>query len=200
MMLLVLGIAVFLGIHLLPTQPDLRDGLAARLGAGTYKAAFAVLSAVGLVLIGLGYHKLQLMPGKNPQLWIPPVAMRHVAATLMLPAMILLVAAYIPSRIRTAVKHPMLAAVKLWALAHLLANGDLAGLVLFGSFLAWAIYDRISVKKRSALGPLGSAQGGLGGDVAAILVGTALYAVLILGGHYWLVGKAPLALKFSFAP
>lgn len=200
MMLLALGIAVFLGIHLLPTQPDLRDGLIARFGAVTYKVVFAVLSAIGLVLIALGYHKLQMMPGKNPQIWAPPVAMRHIALALMLPAMILLVAAYIPSRIRTAVKHPMLAAVKLWALAHLLANGDLAGIVLFGSFLAWAVVDRISVKKRGALGPLGAAKGGVGGDVAAVVIGTALYAVLLLGGHYWLVGKAPIALSFSFAP
>lgn len=200
MMLLALGIVVFLGIHLLPTQPDLRSGLVTRFGEGAYKVAFALLSFAGLALIVLGYHKLQLMPGKNPQIWVPPVGMRHLAAALMLPAMILLAAAYIPSRIRTAVKHPMLAAVKIWALAHLLANGDLAGIVLFASFLAWAVVDRISVKKRGALGPLGAAKGGLGGDLAAVLVGTVLYAVLILGGHYWLFGKAPLPIAFSFAP
>lgn len=200
MMLLALGIAVFLGVHLLPTQTELRSGLIARFGTGAYKAAFALLSAVGLALIVLGYHKLQVMPGKNPQIWTPPAAMRHVAALLLLPALILLAAAYIPSRIRTAVKHPMLAAVKLWALAHLLANGDLGGMLLFGAFLAWAIFDRISVKQRASLGPLGTATGGLGGDIAAILVGTILYVVLILGGHYWLVGKVPLPINFSFAP
>ena len=103
------------------------------------------------MLIVLGYHKLQIMPGKNPQLWNPPVWSRHLAFVLMLPSFVLLVAAYVPSRIRTAVKHPMLAAVKIWAFAHLLANGDLGSLVLFGSFLAWAVYDRISVKRRAAL-------------------------------------------------
>jgi uncharacterized membrane protein len=200
MMLLALGIIVFLGIHLLPTQPDLRSGLVTRFGAGAYKAAFALLSFAGLALIVLGYHKLQLMPGKNPQIWVPPTGMRHLAAALMLPALILLAAAYIPSRIRTAVKHPMLAAVKIWALAHLLANGDLAGIVLFGSFLAWAVVDRISVKKRGALGPLGAAKGGLGGDLAAVLAGAVFYVVLILGGHYWLFGKVPLPIAFSFAP
>ncbi len=200
MMLLVLGIVVFIGIHLLPTQPDLRSGLITRFGEGAYKVAFALLSFAGLALIVVGYHKLQLMPGKNPQLWVPPAGMRHLAAALMLPALILLAAAYIPSRIRTAVKHPMLAAVKIWALAHLLANGDLGGMVLFASFLAWAVVDRISVKKRGAMGPLGAAKGGLGGDLAAILVGTVLYVVLILGGHYWLFGKVPLPIAFSFAP
>lgn len=200
MLPLVLGIAIFLGVHLLPTQPDLRDGLISRFGVATYKIAFMVVSIAGLVLIALGYHKLQLTPGKDPQIWAPPVAMRHVSLLLMLPALILLAAAYIPSRIRTAVKQPMLAAVKLWALAHLLANGDLGGIVLFGSFLAWAVYDRISVKKRGALGPLGEEKGGLGGDLAAILAGVVLYFLLILGGHYWLTGKVPVAVKFSFAP
>ena len=200
MLLLALGLALFLGIHLVPTQPDLRSGLIERFGANAYKAAFSLVSLVGLVLIIAGYHKLQVMPGKNPQLWTPPTAMRHIALLLMLPAMILLAAAYIPSRIRTAVKHPMLAAIKLWALAHLLSNGDLAGVLLFGGLLAYAVIDRISVKKRAALGPLGDAKGGLTGDVAAFAVGTTLFLVLLLGGHYWLIGKSPAAITFSFAP
>jgi len=115
------------------------------------RAVFSVLSLIGLVLIVLGYHKLQLMPGKNPQLWSPPVWTRHLAFVLMLPSFVLLVAAYVPSRIRTAVKHPMLAAVKIWAFAHLLANGDLGSIVLFGSFLAWGVYARIAAKRRGAL-------------------------------------------------
>lgn len=198
MMPLALGLLIFLGVHLLPTQGDLRSGLVARFGATTYKIAFSLLSAVGLVLIVVGYHKLQLMPGKNPQLWTPPTAMRHIALALMLPAMILLAAAYIPSRIRDAVKHPMLAAVKTWALAHLLSNGDLAGVLLFGSFLAWAVFDRISLKSRSdGLGPLGAKKGSLGGDIAAVVVGTGLYAWLVLGGHMVLIGKAPIALSFA---
>ncbi len=194
MLILVLGIAVFIGVHLVPTEPEMRAGLIARFGETTYKAVFGVLSLAGLALIVLGYHKLQLMPGKNPVIWSPPVWTRHIALALMLPAMILLVAAYVPSRIRTAMKHPMLVAVKLWALAHLLANGDLGGMVLFASLLAYAVYDRISVKKRGALGPLGAAKGGLGGDLAVVVIGTALYAVLLLWGHAWLFGKAPLAI------
>lgn len=198
MMPLALGLLLFLGVHLLPTQPDLRDGLVARFGATTYRIAFSLLSAVGLLLIAFGYHKLQVMPGKNPQIWTPPTGMRHVAAALMLPSLILLAAAYIPSRIRDVVRHPMLAAIKLWATAHLLANGDLGGMLLFGSFLAWAVYDRISLKTRSGgRGPLGNKTGGVGGDIAAIVVGVVLYAALILGGHMWLIGKAPLPIHFA---
>lgn len=193
MMMLIVGIVVFLGVHLLPTVPDVRDGLRARLGETTYKALFSLMSLIGLLIIVLGYHKMQLNPGKNPILWDPPTWTRHIALALMLPAMILLVATYVPSRIRTAVRHPMLLAIKLWALAHLLANGDLASLLLFGSFLAYAIYDRISVKARGALGPLGAAQpSSLINDVMVVLIGAALYLSLLFGLHEWLIGVGPL--------
>jgi len=188
MLILLIGLAIFFLVHVVPTAPDIRSGLVARFGEGTYKIIFAALSLVGFALIVLGYHKLQIMPGKNPQLWAPPVWTRHLAFTLMLPAMILLVAAYVPSKIRTAVKHPLLAATKLWALAHLLANGDLGSVALFGSFLAYAIYDRISVKRRNALGPLGSAQGSLSGDVVAVAAGLALYGLMLHWGHGALIG------------
>jgi uncharacterized membrane protein len=193
MMVLIVGLIIFLGIHLLPTSPELRDALKERLGETPYRIMFSLVSAAGLVVIVLGYHKLQLHPGKNPILWDPPVWTRHLAAALMLPAMILLVASIIPSRIRTAVRHPMLIAIKTWALAHLLANGDLAALLLFGSFLAFAVYDRISVKKRSALGPLSAAQPKSAlNDVAVVVIGVALYAALLLGGHQWLIGVSPI--------
>lgn len=198
MLPLILGIVVFFAVHLVPTAPGLRNGLSQRFGEGIYKTAFSLISLAGLVLIVVGYHKLQLMPGKNPVLWTPPEFMRHVAALLMLPSMILLAAAYIPSGIRTAAKHPMLAAVKLWALAHLLVNGDLGAIVLFGSFLAYAVYDRISVKERAAAGPLGARTGGLGGDLAAVIVGIALYLFLLVVGHGLLIG-VPI-LTVSFAP
>lgn len=193
MMVLIVGLILFLGVHLIPTQPELRDGLKERIGEGPYKILFALLSLVGLVVIVLGFHKLQLHPGKNPILWEPPIWTRHLAVALMLPAMILLVASLIPSRIRTATRHPMLIAIKIWALAHLLANGDLASLLLFGSFLAFAVYDRISVKKRGALGPLGAAAPASAlNDVLVIGVGLALYAWLLLGGHQWLIGVSPM--------
>lgn len=193
MMLLIVGLIIFLGIHLLPTSPEVRNGLRDRLGVGPYKAVFSIVSLFGFAIIVLGYHKMQLNPGKNPVLWDPPTWTRHIALLLMLPAMIFLVASQIPSRIRTAVKHPMLIAIKTWALAHLLANGDVASLLLFGTFLAFAVYDRISVKKRGELGPLGASQPTSAiNDVIVVGVGIALYAALLFGGHQWLIGVAPL--------
>lgn len=198
MLLLILGLVLFLGTHLLPTVPDLRRSLAARLGENGYKGLFTLLSLAGLALIVVGFGKAQMLVGsKNPILWYPPIWTKHIAFLIMIPALILLIAAYVPSRIRTAAKHPMLAAVKLWALAHLLANGDLASLLMFGSFLAWAVYDRISVKKRAALGPLGNRTGGLVGDVVAVAGGLGLWAFLLLGGHHFAFG-VPL-LSYSFA-
>ena len=188
MLTLVVGLLVFIIVHLAPTAPDVRRSLVERFGEPAYKLAFSLVSALGLALIVYGFAKLHATPGKNPELWTPPHAMRHVTMLLMLIAFVLLAAAYIPSRIRTAVQHPMLAAVKLWAFAHLLVNGDLASIVLFGSFLAWAIYDRISVKRRAALGPLGARTGGLAGDVAAVAVGVGLYLIMLLWGHARLIG------------
>lgn len=200
MLPLIIGLIVFFAIHLVPTNPGLRQGMVDRFGAGAYKGIFALLSAVGLALIVIGYHKLQVHPGKNPgPWWGADGPQRHVAMGLMLVSMILLAAAYVPSRIRTAVKHPMLAATKLWALAHLLVNGDLGSIVLFGSFLAYAIYDRISVKRRGAMGPLGAKTGGLMGDVTAVLLGLALYAFMAFYGHSALIG-VPVMPAASFAP
>ena len=186
---------MFFAVHLVPTSASLRNGIAERFGEPAYKIAFSVLSLIGFVLIVMGYHKLQLMPGKNPVLWDPPTWTRHIAFLLMLPAMIFLVAAYVPSKIRTALKHPMLVAIKTWALAHLLVNGDLGSLVLFGSFLAYAVYDRISVKRRAGAGPP-PAPAGVLGDVIVVVVGVALFAFMLLWGHGALIG-VPL---INFAP
>jgi uncharacterized membrane protein len=192
MLVLVIGLVVFFAIHLVPSDVALREGLIARFGLTGYKAIFGIVSLVGFVLIVIGFAKLQVHSGKNPQLWVPPLWTRHLAAALMLPAIIALVAAYIPSRIHTALKHPMLVAIKIWALAHLLANGDLAALVLFGSFLAFAVYDRISVKKRHALGPIGAKTGPWYNDLIVLGVGTALYLVILLWAHQLIIGVSPL--------
>lgn len=197
MLILVLGILLFLAIHLVPTSPALRAGLADRFGEGAYKVGFSVLSLAGLALIVIGFHKLQVMPGKNPVIWDPPSWTRHIAFLLMLPAMILLVASQIPSRIRTAAKHPMLVAIKLWALSHLLVNGDLGSLVLFGSFLAFAVYDRISVKRRAGTAPP-PAPASAFNDVIVVVLGLALYLFLMFGGHGALIG-VPIT-SVSFAP
>lgn len=192
MLILILGLVIFLGVHLVPTSVPLRDGLRARFGATAYQIGFSVASLLGLVLIVYGFGKVQGLPGKNPVIWFPPVWTKHIAWLAMWPALVLLAAAYIPSRIRDRVGHPMLIAVKIWAAAHLLANGRLADIVLFGALLAWAAFDLVSVKRRGATGPLGARKGTPSGDVAAIVVGSAIYAWLLLGGHGKLIGIALL--------
>jgi uncharacterized membrane protein len=188
MWLLLVGLGLFFVAHLVPTRPDLRARLVARFGAGRYSGLFSVVSLVALAMIVWGYGRMQGLARGNPQVWDPPAWNKHVTMLLMVPALILLVAAYVPSRIRNATGHPMLIAIMMWALGHLLANGDLASLLLFGSFLAYAVYDRISVGRRHALGPLGEAKGGLPGDVAAIAGGLVLYALLLFWGHQKLTG------------
>lgn len=188
MLLLIAGLALFFIAHLVPTATNVRDELIARAGPSGYKGLFSIASAIGLALIVIGYGQVRFDGNVNPAIWTPPAWTRHVAFTLMLPAMILLVAAFVPSRIRTAVKHPMLAAIKIWALAHLIANGDLASMLLFGGFLAYGIWDRISVKKRAAAGPLGQRTGPAINDAIVVAAGLALYVVTLLWGHYWLIG------------
>jgi uncharacterized membrane protein len=193
---MIIGLMVFLGVHLVPTQPDLRNGLIERFGSGAYKGAFAVLSLVGFVLIVVGYGKMQVLAGKNPQIWVPPTWTAHVALVLMLVSMVLLVAAYVPSNIKRIVGHPMLVAIKLWALAHLLANGDLASMILFGSFLGYAVFDRISVKRRQTTDTDATSRGypggGYLGDVIVVAAGLALYAAIAFYLHERLIGVAPM--------
>ncbi len=192
MLLLVIGLLIFLGVHLVPTQPDVRNNLRVRFGTGPYQIGFTVVSLVGFALIVYGYGKVQFLPAKNPQLWVPPQWSRHLLWALMLPASILLAAAYVPSRIRTAVGHPMLIAIMIWSAGHLLANGRAAALLLFGTFLAWAVFDYASVKKRNAKGPLGSKQGTITGDLAAIAIGIAFWIFMLYWGHAKLIGVALL--------
>jgi len=112
MLPMIIGLVVFFTIHLIPTNPELRKGLVARYGESAYKIGFSIISLIAFVVIVLGYHKLQMMPGKNPLLWDPPMALRHATYLLMFASIILLVAAYIPSKLRDIVKHPMLGAIK----------------------------------------------------------------------------------------
>ena len=144
---MIAGLVLFLGVHTFTTQRDVRARLIAATGDGTYKILYSLASAVGLALIVWGFAKYRATGWID--VWTPPLAMRHLTAALMLPAVILVVASYIRGRIYTTLKHPMLTGVKLWAAAHLLANGDLGSIILFGSFLAWAVFDRISLKRRS---------------------------------------------------
>jgi uncharacterized membrane protein len=188
MLKLLSGLILFHGIHLVPTRTGLRASMVERLGRSGYMGLFSFASLIGLILIVIGYGDMRGLARANPQLWVPPTWTRHLVYLLMVPAMILLVAAYVPSRIRDRVRHPMLASIKLWALAHLLVRGDLASLLLFGSFLAYGIYDRISVKKRQALGPLGDRPGTARGDIIVIGVGLVVYAFMLFVGHGALMG------------
>jgi len=130
-----------------------------------YKIGYALVSLVGLALIVWGFSHYRAA-GMWP-VWSPPKALKHLNTALMLPAVILVVAAYLRGRIYTALKHPMLAGVKLWAFGHLLANGDLGGIILFGSFLAWAVFDRISLKRRADPGAPPIPVGGVTNDLIA---------------------------------
>jgi len=184
--IMILGLVLFLGVHALTTQRDLRARMIASTGEGVYKAGYALVSLLGLVLIVRGfahYHSEGLI-----ELWTPPRALKHLTMALMLPAVILVVAAYIRGRIYTAVKHPMLSGVKLWAAAHLIANGDLGGIILFGSFLGWAVFDRISLKRRADAGGPPIPVGGWGNDLIAVAVGIVAYLALVFAFHPVVMG------------
>lgn len=189
--LLLVGIIIFFAIHAVPMRPAVRAGIAGKLGENGYKALFSLVSLLGLVLIIYGYAELRSDGDANLDLWTPPDWTRHIVFLLTLIAFVLLAAAYVPSRIRDKTGHPMLVAIKIWAFAHLLANGDLASILLFGSFLAYAVVDRISLKRRSPAsgrGPIGDKTGGLTGDITAIVVGLAAYVFMLFLGHTWLIG------------
>jgi len=189
MEMLVIGLVLFLGIHTVSiVAPQWRDGQVARLGEGPWKGIYSVVSAIGFALLIYGYGAAR----QNPVvLYTPPTALRHLALLLMLPVFPLLVAAYVPGRIKAMTKHPMLLATKFWALAHLLANGTLADVLLFGGFLAWAVADRISVKRRPAR-PIPGAPPRPYNDVIVVVIGLALYAMFVMGAHRWLFGVSPL--------
>jgi uncharacterized membrane protein len=184
--ILVLGLAIFVIPHVFVTRREARAAAVARFGEGPYKAVFSLLSIVGVVLMGVGFARYRAA-GMIP-VWSPPDVMRHVAVALTWPAIVLVVAAYLPGHIKRTLKHPMLVGVKLWAFAHLLANGDLGSIVLFGGILAWAVFDRISLKRRTDPGAPPIPVGGWGRDVAAVLVGTLLYFALGYLFHPYVIG------------
>ncbi|GAA0782710.1 NnrU family protein [Roseibium denhamense] len=158
-----------------------------KLGEIGYKVAYSLVSLAGVVLIAKGYGTAY--EARAIQIYTPPVWLSHLTLLFMIPAFIFFVAAYVPCRIKKALKHPMLVAVKLWAFSHLLANGDLASLLLFGSFLAWAVVDRISVKKRGLAGGLPDDVVPVRfGDAIVILIGLAAYALFAFKLHPWLIG------------
>ena len=190
MLILVLGLVIFLGTHAFTMARERRAALVARLGEVPYKLLYSGLSLLGLILIGNGFG--QYRAAGMIDLWYPPVWTRHLALTLNILAFICLVAAYVPGRIKRALKHPMLAAVKIWALAHLIANGDLGSILLFGSILAWAVMARISAKRRrdevrDHAGPAVE-PAGLRNDVIAVVAGIAVWFAFARWLHPWWIG------------
>ena len=190
MTLFIAGLVIFLGIHSISiVAPEWRDAQIARRGEKAWKGVYSVVSLIGFVLLIYGYGVARQTP---TILYTPPTAMRHFALLLMLPVFPLLIAAYRPGRIQRATKHPMLLAVIIWALAHLLANGTLADVLLFGGFLIWAAVDRIAVKRRAVQHEVRTAPASKSNDLIAIVGGLAIYAAVVMGVHRWLIGVSPL--------
>ncbi len=186
LLVMIAGLAMLLGMHVFTTQRDARARMIASMGEGTYKIVYSLVSIVGLALIIWGFSWYRATGWID--VWHPPVATKHIAVALMLPAVIMVVASYIRGRIYTTLKHPMLAGVKLWAAAHLLANGDLGSIILFGSFLAWAVFARISLKRRGDAGAPPIPVGGMTNDLIAVAVGVIAYIALAFAFHPAVIG------------
>ena len=191
MLYLVLGLVLFLGVHSVRIVADVwRTQTMARLGAGAWKGLYSLASAAGLVLIVWGYGLARQQP---VALWLPPVGMRHAAALLTLIAFILLAASYVPrNAIKARLHHPMVLGVKVWALAHLISNGNLADVVLFGAFLLWAVLDFRAARQRDRAQATVYASGTAAGTVATLVVGAVAWAAFAFWAHAMLIGVAPL--------
>jgi len=192
MAVLVFGLLLFLGVHSIRIFADgWRTAQIARLGAAPWKGVYAVASLIGFGLIVWGFGSARAEP---IVIWSPPLWTRHLAALLMLLAMILLVAAYVPgNRIKAVIGHPMLAATKTWAVAHLLANGNLVDIVLFGTFLLWSIAGFVSGRRRDRVAGVTYPTLGVARDLLTIAIGAAVWAIIVFYAHLRLFGVNPLA-------
>lgn len=192
MIVLLLGLIAFLGAHSARIVAERwRARQIARYGLGRWKAIYSIVSVVGLVLIVWGYGLARTDP---VVLWQPPAWTRHLAALLTLAAFVLIAAAYVPgTHIKAKLRHPMVIGIKLWAAAHLIANGTLADVLLFGSFLAWAVFDFKAARARDRAAGVQYAPTGAARDVVAIAVGLAAWIVFALYLHAWLIGVRPFA-------
>ena len=185
MIFLVIGLIVFFSMHSISiVNEPWRNSLEAKFGAAGWKGIYSVISLAGFVAICWGYGVARQDP---VVLYSPPAWAHYVVILLMLGVFPLFLAANLPGRIKSAAKHPLLAATKLWALAHLLANGTLADVLLFGSFLAWAVADRVSMKHRTQRRIM-SAPATPFNDIAAVVVGLVIYALFVVWGHEALFG------------
>lgn len=189
MALLLLGLVLFLGVHAFTMARPARAGLVERIGEGPYKGLYSLASLAGIVLISIGFARYRASGWID--VWYPPVWTRHLALLLVWAAFIAFVAAYLPGRIKRTLKHPMLAGLKLWAAAHLLANGDLGSMLLFGSLLAWAVAARINVKRRDEVrdhGGEAAEPAGWRNDAIAVAIGTAAFLLFAIWLHPVLIG------------
>lgn len=189
---LILGLVIFLGCHIVTRQRDLRARLIASKGEKFYRAVYSLVSLLGVALIAHGF-KVYRAAGMIP-VWDPPRWLAHPAMLLMWVSMILLVASNInaPGKIKARTKHPMLLATKIWATAHLLVNGDLGSIILFGAFLAWAVWARIMLKRAGDVGhpEAATAPNAARYDLIAIVAGTAITALFVVWAHKFLIGVA----------
>ena len=183
--ILILGLLVFLGTHVFVSFREARARAIAQLGLPAYRGLFALVSLVGLALIVWGYADYRAHGWID--VWSPPAFMRHITVGLMLFSVIFMVAAFVPSHIKARLKHPMLASVKTWAFAHLLSNGDLGSILLFGTFLAWGVYARISAKRRTDLKPI-AAPAGWTNDALVVAIGVVVYLALGYAFHPVVIG------------
>lgn len=184
MTVLLIGLLIFLGVHSVRiVADDWRGAQIQRMGELPWKAAYSVASILGLALVIWGYGQTRLDP---VWVWQPPVALSHVVSLFMIPAFVLLVAAYVPrNHLKARLGHPMILAVKLWAFAHLLANGRLGDIVLFGAFLVWAIFDFRSARRR----PQDEvAAPSAAGTITTVVIGLVAYLVFAFYLHTWLIG------------
>jgi uncharacterized membrane protein len=185
LIVLVFGLAVFMATHVFVSFRGARADAIAKLGTNGYRAVFSIVSIVGLAIIVWGYGEYRAH--EWVQVWTPPAFMRHITVGLMLFAVIFFTAAFIPSHIKMRLKHPMLASVKTWALAHLLSNGDLGSILLFGAFLAWGVYARIATKKRGDAGAT-SAPAGYTNDIIVVVLGIVIFLALGKYFHPYVIG------------
>ena len=188
---LVLGLLLFLGIHSISIfMPQWRDAMHARVGELAWKGVYSLIAIAGFVLIIWGYGDAR---ATAEVIYQPPYWTRWLAAALMLPVFPLLLAPYFPGRIKATLKHPMIIAVKSWSFAHLLVNGTSADLLLFGGFLAWAVLDHISLKRRPQR-PIRALAPRAINDVIAVVLGLVIYMAFMHGLHLRLIGVSPLPL------
>ena len=189
MLYLILGLVIFIGIHLVRmVAPQWREAKIVAMGEGKWKGLYSLVSFASLGLIVWGYS---IARPAAQQIFTPPTWAPHLVMLLMAIAFILMMAGNLPTgRIKQAVKHPFIASIKIWSFAHLLANGDMASLVLFGTFLVYSVWNRISLKRRGAPDPIANSSSS---DLIAIASGLLIWGIFVYWAHEWLFGVNPIA-------